>query len=179
MPREEPMWATSGYASGVCARNRCAREKPVFCPKAAEKHWKTECGRTVIIAAVFSVEMPYSDARIPSARPTKAAANSSSLTKKQGRLEQSLIDSSELAAPLNGLYQYAIKNVYQAREVIEVEAMGYKVLGELIDFFMEWVNHPSSGQSQKSPSCFGAPAYPGTTEGRLHAWRTCLIIFPE
>lgn len=27
--------------------------------------------------------------------------------------------------------------------------MGYKVLGELIDFFMEWVNHPSSGQSQK------------------------------
>lgn len=67
----------------------------------------------------------------------------------QGRLEQSLIDSSELAAPLNGLYQYAIKNVYQAREVIEVEAMGYKVLGELIDFFMEWVNHPSSGQSQK------------------------------
>lgn len=25
----------------------------------------------------------------------------------QGRLEQSLIDSSELAAPLNGLYQYA------------------------------------------------------------------------
>ena len=67
----------------------------------------------------------------------------------QGRLEQSLIDSSELAAPLNGLYQYAIKNVYQAREVIEVEAMGYKVLGELIDFFMEWVNHPSSGQSKK------------------------------
>ena len=59
----------------------------------------------------------------------------------QGRLEQSLIGSSELAAPLNGLYQYAIKNVYQA--------MGYKVLGELIDFFMEWVNHPSSGQSQK------------------------------
>lgn len=67
----------------------------------------------------------------------------------QGRMEQSLIDSSELSAPLNGLYQYAIKNVYQAREVIEVEAMGYKVLGELIDFFMEWVNHPSSGQSQK------------------------------
>lgn len=97
----------------------------------------------------------------------------------QGRMEQSLIDSSELSAPLNGLYQYAIKNVYQAREVIEVEAMGYKVLGELIDFFMEWVNHPSSGQSQKSPSCFRAPTCPKITEGRLHAWRTCLIIFPE
>lgn len=67
----------------------------------------------------------------------------------QGKMDQSLIDSSELAGPLNELYRYAIKNVYQAREVIEVEAMGYKVLGELIDFFMEWVEHPSSGQSKK------------------------------
>ena len=67
----------------------------------------------------------------------------------QGRMEHSLIDRSELAGPLNGLYQYAIENVYQAREVIEVEAMGYKVLGELIDFFMEWVDHPSSGQARK------------------------------
>lgn len=46
----------------------------------------------------------------------------------QGSMDQSLIDRSELAAPLNGLYRYAIENVYQAREVIEVEAMGYKVL---------------------------------------------------
>ena len=97
----------------------------------------------------------------------------------QGRLEQSLIDSSELAAPLNGLYQYAIKNVYQAREVIEVEAMGYKVLGELIDFFMEWLTIHPPANPKKSPSCFRVPAYPGTTAGRLHAWRTCLIIFPE
>lgn len=67
----------------------------------------------------------------------------------QGRMEQSLIDSSELAVPLNGLYQHAKEHVYQAREVIEVEAMGYKVLGELIDFFMEWVDQPSSGQSKK------------------------------
>lgn len=67
----------------------------------------------------------------------------------QGRMEQSLIDSSTLSGALDGLYRYAMENVYQAREVIEVEAMGYKVLGELIDFFMEWVNHPASGQSKK------------------------------
>lgn len=67
----------------------------------------------------------------------------------QGQMEESLIDCSELAVPLECLYRYALENVYQAREVIEVEAMGYKVLGELIDFFMEWVNHPSSGQSKK------------------------------
>ena len=86
----------------------------------------------------------------------------------QGKLEQSLIDSSELAAPLNGLYQYAIKNVYQAREVIEVEAMGYKVLGELIDFFMEWVNHPSSGQSQKIAIMLQGTGVPRNNGGPPH-----------
>lgn len=84
----------------------------------------------------------------------------------QGRMEKSLIDSSELAAPLNGLYQYAIKNVYQARQVIEVEAMGYKVLGELIDFFMEWVNHPSSGQAKKVGIMLQGTGLPQDDEGR-------------
>lgn len=84
----------------------------------------------------------------------------------QGSMEQSLIDSSELAAPLNGLYQYAIKNVYQAREVIEVEAMGYKVLGELIDFFMEWVDHPSSGQARKVAIMLQGTKLPRDNEGR-------------
>lgn len=84
----------------------------------------------------------------------------------QGRMEQSLIDSSELAAPLNGLYRYAMENVYQAREVIEVEAMGYKVLGELIDFFMEWVNHPSSGQSKKVAIMLQGTGLPQDDEGK-------------
>ena len=84
----------------------------------------------------------------------------------QGSMDQSLIDRSELAAPLNGLYQYAIENVYQAREVIEVEAMGYKVLGELIDFFMEWVNHPSSGQSKKVAIMLQGTGLPKDDEGK-------------
>ena len=84
----------------------------------------------------------------------------------QGSMDQSLIDRSELAALLNGLYQYAIENVYQAREVIEVEAMGYKVLGELIDFFMEWVNHPSSGQSKKVAIMLQGTGLPKDDEGK-------------
>ena len=81
-------------------------------------------------------------------------------------MDQSLIDRSELAGPLNGLYRYAIENVYQAREVIEVEAMGYKVLGELIDFFMEWVNHPSSGQSKKVAIMLQGTGLPKDDEGK-------------
>lgn len=84
----------------------------------------------------------------------------------QGRMEQSLIDSSELSAALDGLYKYAIENVYQAREVIEVEAMGYKVLGELIDFFMEWVNHPASGQSKKIAIMLQGTKLPKDDAGR-------------
>lgn len=75
----------------------------------------------------------------------------------RGQMEKSLINRSELAEPLNRLYQEAIKNIYQARDVIQVEAMGYKVLGELIDFFMEWVNHPTSGQSKKAAILLQAP----------------------
>lgn len=84
----------------------------------------------------------------------------------QGRMEQSLIDSSTLSAALDGLYRYAIENVYQAREVIEVEAMGYKVLGELIDFFMEWVNHPSSGQAKKVAIMLQGAKLPKDDAGR-------------
>ena len=84
----------------------------------------------------------------------------------QGRMEQSLIDSSTLSAALDGLYRYAMENVYQAREVIEVEAMGYKVLGELIDFFMEWVNNPASGQSKKVAIMLQGAKLPKDDAGR-------------
>ena len=84
----------------------------------------------------------------------------------KGRMEQSLIDSSDLSAALDGLYKYAIENVYRAREVIEVEAMGYKVLGELIDFFMEWVNHPSSKQSGKIAIMLQGTKLPKDDAGR-------------
>lgn len=84
----------------------------------------------------------------------------------QGRMEQSLIDSSTLSGALDGLYRYAMENVYQAREVIEVEAMGYKVLGELIDFFMEWVNHPASGQSKKVAIMLQGAKLPKDDAGR-------------
>lgn len=67
----------------------------------------------------------------------------------EGSVEDSLIDLSDLAAPLDRLYRDAIRDVYQALDVIQVEAMGYKVLGELIDFFMEWVDNPGSGQARK------------------------------
>ncbi|MCC8147823.1 dGTP triphosphohydrolase [Akkermansia sp.] len=102
-------------------------------------------------------------------RSIRAAVDSFTIYEEellQGSMEQSLIDSSELAAPLNGLYQSAIENVYQAREVIEVEAMGYKVLGELIDFFMEWVDHPSSGQARKVAIMLQGTKLPRDDEGR-------------
>lgn len=84
----------------------------------------------------------------------------------RGQLEKSLIDCSELAEPLDRLYRDAIRNVYQARDVIQVEAMGYKVLGELIDFFMEWVKHPNSGQSRKAAILLQGSTLPKDDAGR-------------
>lgn len=83
-----------------------------------------------------------------------------------GCLEKSLIDVSELAAPLDRLYQDAIRDVYQTQDVIQVEAMGYKVLGELIDFFMEWVDNPGSGQSRKVAILLQGTLLPADEESR-------------
>lgn len=84
----------------------------------------------------------------------------------EGSVEDSLIDLSDLAAPLDLLYRDAIRDVYQALDVIQVEAMGYKVLGELIDFFMEWVDNPGSGQAGKVAILLQGTHLPKDAESR-------------
>lgn len=84
----------------------------------------------------------------------------------EGSVEDSLIDLSDLAAPLDRLYRDAIRDVYQALDVIQVEAMGYKVLGELIDFFMEWVDNPGSGQAGKVAILLQGTHLPKDAESR-------------
>ncbi|PNC05885.1 dGTP triphosphohydrolase [Akkermansia muciniphila] len=84
----------------------------------------------------------------------------------QGKMAKSLIETSKLADSLKKLYDDAKENVYQSWEVIQVEAMGYKVLGELIDFFMEWVNNPTSGQSKKVAILLQAAKVFKDNEGR-------------
>jgi len=83
-----------------------------------------------------------------------------------GSMEKSLIDVSELAGPLDRLYKDAIRDVYQTQDVIQVEAMGYKVLGELIDFFMEWVDNPGSGQARKVAILLQGTLLPADEESR-------------
>lgn len=84
----------------------------------------------------------------------------------EGSVEDSLIDLSDQAAPLDRLYRDAIRDVYQALDVIQVEAMGYKVLGELIDFFMEWVDNPGSGQAGKVAILLQGTHLPKDAESR-------------
>ena len=44
--------------------------------------------------------------------------------------------------------------------------MGYKVLGELIDFFMEWVDNPGSGQARKVAILLQGTLLPADEESR-------------
>ena len=46
-----------------------------------------------------------------------------------------IMDKSQYKAQMNDIIQISIKNVYQSREVIEKEVVGYKVINTLLDKF--------------------------------------------
>ena len=45
------------------------------------------------------------------------------------------MDKSQYKAQMNDIIQISIKNVYQSREVIQKEVMGYKIINSLLDGF--------------------------------------------
>ncbi|HBK83649.1 MAG TPA: dGTPase, partial [Flavobacterium sp.] len=53
----------------------------------------------------------------------------------KGDFASSLMDKSRYAAQMNDIIQVSIKNVYQSREVIEKELVGYKIINTLLDKF--------------------------------------------
>lgn len=57
-----------------------------------------------------------------------------------GEFPFSLMDKSQYKAQMNDIIQISIKNVYQSREVIQKEVMGYKVLNSLLDNFCSATN---------------------------------------
>ncbi|MCU0350510.1 MAG: dNTP triphosphohydrolase [Flavobacterium sp.] len=56
-----------------------------------------------------------------------------------------LMDKSQYKAQMNDIIQISVKNVYQSREVIEKEVVGYKVIGTLLDKFITAYCNSCSG----------------------------------
>ena len=56
-----------------------------------------------------------------------------------------LMDKSQYKAQMNDIIQISVKNVYQSREVIQKEVMGYKIINNLLDGFCTAYNKKENG----------------------------------
>ncbi len=62
-----------------------------------------------------------------------------------GEFPFALMDKSQYKAQMNDIIQISIKNVYQSKEVVYKEVMGYKVINTLLDCFCNAFNKKENG----------------------------------
>lgn len=62
-----------------------------------------------------------------------------------GEFPFALMDKSQYKAQMNDIIQISIKNVYQSKEVIQKEVMGYKIIHSLLDGFCTAYNNKVNG----------------------------------
>jgi dGTPase len=62
-----------------------------------------------------------------------------------GEFPFALMDKSLYKAQMNDIIQISVKNVYQSREVIQKEVMGYKIINNLLDGFCTAYNKKENG----------------------------------
>lgn len=64
-----------------------------------------------------------------------------------GEFPFALMDKSQYKAQINDIIQISIKKVYQSKEVIHKEVMGYKVINNLLDSFCTAINKKENGSA--------------------------------
>lgn len=62
-----------------------------------------------------------------------------------GEFPFALMDKSQYKAQMNDIIQISVKNVYQSKEVIQKEVMGYKIINNLLDGFCTAYNKKVNG----------------------------------
>ncbi len=62
-----------------------------------------------------------------------------------GEFPFALMDKSQYKAQMNDIIQISVKNVYQSKEVIQKEVMGYKIINSLLDGFCSAYNKKVNG----------------------------------
>jgi dGTPase len=58
-----------------------------------------------------------------------------------------LTDKSQYKAQMNDVIKISVKNIYQSREVLEKEVVGYQVINTLLDKFCTAFNNKFEGKS--------------------------------
>ncbi|MGX7667268.1 deoxyguanosinetriphosphate triphosphohydrolase [Flavobacterium pedocola] len=65
----------------------------------------------------------------------------------KGQFHSALTDKSQFKAQMNDVIKISVKNIYQSKEVIEKEVVGYQVINTLLDKFCTAYNHKFDGKS--------------------------------
>ncbi|WP_177736190.1 dGTP triphosphohydrolase [Flavobacterium inviolabile] len=65
----------------------------------------------------------------------------------QGNFHVALMDKSQYKAQMDDIIKISIKNIYQSREVIEKEIMGYQIINTLLDKFCTAYNNKFEGKA--------------------------------
>lgn len=65
----------------------------------------------------------------------------------QGRFPFALTDKSKYKAQMDDIINLSVKDIYQSREVIEKEIVGYKIIQTLLDKFITAFNNKSNGNA--------------------------------
>lgn len=65
----------------------------------------------------------------------------------QGKFPYSLTEKSKYTAQMNDIIALSVKNIYQSREVIEKEVVGYQIIQTLLDKFITAFNNKFNGEA--------------------------------
>lgn len=65
----------------------------------------------------------------------------------EGKFPYALTDKSEFKAQMDDVIRISVKNIYQSKEVIEKEVVGYQVINTLLDKFSSAYNNKFEGKS--------------------------------
>lgn len=65
----------------------------------------------------------------------------------KGEFHSALTDKSKYQAQMNDIIKLSIKNIYQSREVVEKEVVGYQLIQTLLDKFITAFNNKFNGQA--------------------------------
>lgn len=65
----------------------------------------------------------------------------------QGKFHHALTEKSKYNAQMNDIISLSIKNIYQSREVIEKELVGYQIIQTLLDKFITAFNNKFNGEA--------------------------------
>src|SRR5690606_38376255 len=89
----------------------------------------------------------------------------------EDNFKKALLDKSKYQAQINDIIKISVNNVYQSKEVIDKEIMGYQVIKTLLETYITAVNNEFNGETSNYDALIlnGLSKYIKSKEGSLYS----------